>query len=131
MKPTLYRRLIIILALGFVLSALIAFFSFGSNAALALVSGYGLFSLNFLLLIKIYGGLVTTMQNGGQSGSMKTAILLGSAIKFFGLIAALYIMLVHWKLSGLYVAAGSLVSLFVLTSFLLSSYTKSFGNSPR
>lgn len=99
------------------------------NAAVALLSGYFLFSLNFLFLVKIYAGLVRVMQTGHASARLKTGLLIGTAIKFLGLIAALYALIVLWKFPGLYIAVGSLVSLFLLTTLLLLSYLKSFGSS--
>lgn len=95
----------------------------------ALISGYILFSLNYMLLAKIYSGLVLIMQNGVTSPAMKNWLLVGSAIKFLGLIAALYALIVLWQLPGLYIALGSLVSLFLLTALLISLYLKSFGSS--
>lgn len=131
MKATLYRRLILVLSLGLLLCAAVSYFTFDAKTTLAVSSGYALFSLNFLMLAKIYSGLMLTMQNGSEARNLRTGILLGSAVKFLGLIAALYLMLVRWEMSGLSVAAGSLASLFVLTLYLLTSYTKSFGNASR
>lgn len=99
------------------------------DAGVALLSGYTLFSVNFLLLTKIYAGLVGVMRTGESSAKLKTGLLIGSAIKFLGLIAALYALIVLWKLPGLFIAVGSLVSLFLLTTLLLLSYLKTFGSS--
>lgn len=97
--------------------------------AYGLLSGYVLFSINFLLLTKIYGALVLSMKTGQKSARLKTGLLLGSAIKFVGLIAALFALIVLWDLPGLYIAVGSLLSLFLLTGLLLSSYVKSFSST--
>ena len=99
------------------------------NVGIALISGYALFSLNYILLARIYAGLVQVSQTGVTSPAMKSWLLIGSAIKFLGLIASLYALIILWKLPGLYIAVGSLLSLFLLTSLLVLSYLKSFTTS--
>ncbi len=100
-----------------------------SKEGLGLISGYILFALNFLFLMKIYGGLVTVMQTGKSSARLKTGLLVGSAIKFLGLIAALYALIVLYQLPGLFIAIGSLVSLFLLTTLLVLSYLQTYSSS--
>ncbi len=97
-----------------------------SSTSAGLVSGYVLFSANFAILAKIYASLVDIMRGGVASPKLKAGIMLGSALKFVGLIAALYVLIILWKLPGLFIAIGSLISLFLLTVLLLVSYLKSF-----
>lgn len=129
MKTGLDKKTFLVLGLGLVALLLVGI-KLDRDEGVALLSGYALFSVNFLFLIKIYAGLVGVMRTGHSSVHLKTGLLLGSAIKFLGLIAALYALIVLWQLPGLYIAVGSLVSLFLLTTLLVLSYLKNFGSSP-
>ncbi len=128
MTKGLDKKIYATLALGLLFLLLCAIKIERANAY-GLLSGYVLFSINFLLLTKIYGALVLSMKTGQKSARLKTGLLLGRAIKFVGLIAALFALIVLWDLPGLYIEVGSLLSLFLLTGLLLSSYVKSFSST--
>ena len=125
----LTKKTFLTLSLGVLLLLAVASAFEERNVGIALLAGYVLFSVNYIMLARIYGGLVQVSQTGLTSPSLKTWLLLSSGIKFLGLIAALYALIVLWKLPGLYIALGSLLSLFLLTGLLLASYMKSFGPS--
>ena len=126
MKLSPMKKLLIGLTIGLIALA-VATQSIGlGEDGMALLAGYAIFSVNFLLLTKIYSGLVVVSQTGHSSPRLKTWLLLGSALKFVGLIAALYSLIVWAKFSGLYLALGALLSLVLLTAILLSSYLRSF-----
>lgn len=127
----LTKKTFLILGLGIALLFGIKSQIADSNIGLALIAGYVLFSLNYIFLSRIYASLVMVSRTGETSPRLKAGLLLGTAVKFVGLIAALYTLIVLWKLPGLYIALGSLLSLFLLTSLLLSSYLKSFGPPSR
>ncbi len=93
----------------------------------ALVAGYLLFGLNYLILSFIYGQLVRSSRRKETGG--KGVILFATFMKFVFLIGALYIFLVKLKLSGFYLAGGSLGSLFVLTSLFMYSYLRTVGGT--
>ncbi|MBC7661793.1 MAG: hypothetical protein H7249_19025 [Chitinophagaceae bacterium] len=125
----LTKKTLLILALGVLVLLAIASHFEERSVGIALLSGYLLFSLNYILLARIYAGLVQVSQTGATSRAMKIWLFAGSGIKFLGLIAALYALIVYWKLPGLYIAVGSLFSLFLLTSLLTTSYLRSYGSS--
>ena len=124
----LSKKMLLVLTLGLV-SLWLCGTRLKPDESAALLSGYVLFSLNFVFLMKIYEGLVQVMRTGQSSAGLRTGLLVGSAIKFLGLIAGLYALIVLWELPGLFIAVGSLVSLFLLTTLLVLSYLKNFGSS--
>ncbi len=123
------KKTFLVLAFGLLVLLAIASQFADRNVGLALIAGYCLFSLNYILLARIFAGLVQVSQTGVTSPRLKTGLFLGTAIKFVGLIAALFALIVWWKLPGLYIAVGSLFSLLLLTSLLLTTYRKSMGSS--
>lgn len=123
------KKTLLILGLGIAILLGIMSLLEDRKIGLALLAGYILFALNYILLSRIYAGLVAISQTGVATPRLKTGLLIGTAVKFVGLIAAMYTLIVLWKLPGLYIAMGSLFSLFLLTSLLLSSYMKSIGPS--
>lgn len=129
MTAALNKKTFILLAIGLLLLFAISTRLEDRNTGIALMSGYVLFSLNYIFLSKIYAGLVLVSQTGVTSPARKTWLAVGSALKFVGLIGALYALIVLWQLPGLYIAVGSLVSLLLLTSLLVLTYLKSFSSS--
>ena len=128
MKTGLDKKTFLVLAIGLSLLWLCGT-KLKANESNALLAGYILFSLNFMFLTKIYAGLVHVTRTGQASARLKTFLLIGSAIKFLGLIAGMYALIILWELPGLFIAVGSLVSLFLLTTLLVLSYLKTFGPS--
>ncbi|RYZ59816.1 MAG: hypothetical protein EOP07_02830 [Proteobacteria bacterium] len=129
MVAGLTKKTLLILALGVVILLAVATRFEDRDVGIALIAGYSLFSLNYIILARIYAGLVQVSQTGVTTPAMKSWLLIGSGIKFLGLIASLYALIVLWKLPGLYIAVGSLLSLILLTSLLVMTYLKSFGSS--
>ncbi len=129
MTTGLVKKTLFVLGMGIAILLAIMSQLSDRNIGLALLAGYILFSLNYILLSRIYAGVVAISQTGVATPRLKTGLLVGTAVKFAGLIAAMYTLIVLWKLPGLYIAMGSLFSLFLLTSLLLSTYMKSIGPS--
>lgn len=98
--------------------------SLGNREALALGAGYLLFSLNFFLLGRMSQVLVQIAENGYSSPRSKVWLGLGALLKFFGLIGALYFLIVPIQLSGFYLALGALISLLVITVVHVSIYLR-------
>jgi hypothetical protein len=130
MKKTLDKASIIGLILGLLVSAGVASLIAKPFVVKSLVAGYVLFALNFLALKSISRMLVLVAAHGHSTGRTKAWLILGSLTKFFGLVAALFILLVVLELSGFYVALGSLLSLVVLTVIHAVSYLKGLAAGP-
>jgi len=120
-----------LLGVGLLVLGAVAFSLAERGVALALLAGYILFSINYILLARISAGLLVISQAGVPSSRMKAGLLFGTALKFLSLSAALYMLIVYWQLSGIYIAVGSLISLLLLTSLLVVSYMKSLGSASR
>ncbi len=125
MKNTLDRNSLIGLILGLVGAVLVAQIWADSTAIISLVAGYVLFALNYLALKSISRTLVLVAVQGHTSRRAKLWLSLGSLAKFISLTGALYLLLVVWKLSGFYLAFGSLLSLLILTGIHVAAYLQS------
>ncbi len=128
MKNTLDRASIVGLILGLASALLIAKLWATPPDILSLAAGYVLFALNYLALKGISKTLVQVAVRGHSSTRAKLWLSLGSLAKFVGLIGALYLLLVVGKLSGFYLAFGSLLSLLVLTGLQVAAYLKSLAS---
>ena len=99
---------------------------FGSKPqVVALMSGYTLFSLNYLLLAWIYKRVLEISQAQGRAIVSGTWVATVSLLKFAALVGSLYVLLVRYSLSGFFLAFGSLVSLLILTGMLLTVHIRS------
>jgi hypothetical protein len=125
MKKTLDRSSIVGLIVGLLVSVGVASLLAKPLDVRSLAAGYVLFALNFLALKSISRTLVLVAAQGHSSSRTKLWLTLGSLAKFIGLIGALFIMLVVLKLSGFFVALGSLLSLLVLTGIQIVGYLRS------
>jgi|GEM_PF-5935568 hypothetical protein len=131
MRPSFDVRSYLGLGLGLMGSLGLASSFSDGRELLALAAGYVLFAVNYLLLAKIYGIVLQAMQLGAGELGKRWLLTLGTLLKFLGLIGALYLLLVHFALSGFYLALGSLISLVVLTWILVSSYLRTISASQR
>jgi hypothetical protein len=95
----------------------------------AMVAGYLLFGLNYLVLARIYQTLIAVSQGRAIGSRGRVFLFVATFLKFALLIGALYVFLAKMKLSGFYLAAGSLVSLLVLTVLLMIAYLRAFSTS--
>lgn len=129
--PILSWRLYISLVMGLLLTLAVFSGFVERRELLALGLGYLIFALNYLLIAKIYMILVLVFQHGHGTARTRLLVTLGTGIKFVGLIGTLYLLLVHFALPGLYLAAGSLISLFVLTWILVLGYLRTLNLSQR
>lgn len=115
----------LVLVLSGITLLLIAFQFAPKRDALALGAGYLLFSLNYVLLASLMQRLLA----GSTSVSSRGILSLISGLKFFGLVGLLYVLLVVYRLSGFYLAAGALASLVILSSFLYRRYVRTLSAS--
>ena len=129
MTPKSHKMTYFALGLGLLLLILVGFQLPDRIQGYALLAGYALFAFNYVILFQIYAAVVRVSQTGETSSKFKSALALFSFLKFVGLIGALFLLIIVWHLPGLYIAMGSLLSLFVLTALLVTSYLKNFGTS--
>lgn len=124
MKRTLDRTSVLALLLGLIASYAVASYMTDPLSLRSLVAGYVLFALNYLALKSISRTLVLIAMQGTTSSRAKLWLTVGSMAKFIGLIGALFLLLVTFKLSGFFLAFGSLLSLVVLTGVQVVSYLR-------
>ena len=98
-----------------------------NRETLALGAGFLLFASNFFLLSRISQVLVQVAERGHSSPRSKVWLGVGSLLKFFGLVAALYFLIVPMQLSGFYLALGALVSLVALVIVHVAIYLRQLG----
>ena len=125
MKPNPDRRSIAGLVLGLIASVMLLGPSSDRREMMTFAAGYVLFALNYLSIAKLYSSLLlAAMAPSYRQRRLRWIITFGSGFKLLGLVGALYVMLVLYALPGLYLAAGSLVSLLVLTWILVMRYLR-------
>lgn len=96
-----------------------------SEDALAFGLGFLLSAVNYALLASLMRRLLA----GAVSGSSRGLLSLISGLKFFGLVGVLYLLLVHYRLSGIFLAAGALLSIVILSGLLYKRYMRTLNVS--
>lgn len=117
-RAYLMREAVVLTVIG-----IASFFVFPQKDAIAFLAGYGLFLLDLLAIAYLSAAMIaaTKEQPILSKGSLAGLFFL----KLTLLVAALYFVLVGFRLSGLHFAAGALLALLGVSLHWAVTYMKS------
>ena len=104
--------------------ALAAYVFVDKNETIGAISGFALFSGNIYLLAVISRLVFTIIAKGDNTKPKNNSGLIGFLIffKFSFLALALYLLIVTFKISGIAIFVGSLISVFSISAYLSIKY---------
>ena len=116
------------LLIGWVALGVISANFFHGKEQISILLGFGLFSLNLMLMVFLSDLAVRSTR--GESLTVNKFLVFGIGfVKFALLVLGLYLSLIHYKLPGVYLGGGALVALVLVLWGFTTNYLRNLADA--